>query len=308
MQHSAIVNKKDIVIVFTKTQKTDMPEIKVWKLSSTNVLTEITDIIFVVYKLSDTYYKCGFTAPDEDCYLCIKFANDVSFVRVGSPVTKLLHYSESSDLSYKQIDAADGTLVSEGNLNYLNNGFFYKEIQSTLYSLIEIRDSSNIYKTISVLKLPYPTENSGGGQTNGYSAISNFVEIEKLAMIGFLGERKSGFDRTLGKWIYQDSEVKAADLARSVTYRYGLAWDKDENEELWIGNYVKYIKTQESTGSALVYRPGSTPENNKNNFNLIIDDIQGNTIVRGLAIYVTKPLETISSIEGAVLGFRNKED
>ena len=29
MQHSAIVNKKDIVIVFTKTQKTDMPEIKV---------------------------------------------------------------------------------------------------------------------------------------------------------------------------------------------------------------------------------------------------------------------------------------
>lgn len=308
MQHSAIVNKKEAVIVFTKTSTTDMPEITVWKLNLSNVLSKIIDINFVVYMLSEDYYKCGFVAPDEDCYLCIKFGNDVSFVRVGNPSTKLIHYSDSNlNLKFNQIDAADGRKVASGSLVKLSNGFYYRDILSSIYSLIEIVDSDNLYKTISVLKLPYPSDNSSSGDITGYSAVSNFIEIEKLAMLGFLGERKSGFDRTLGKWVSRETEVTVSDLARSIAYKYNLVLDIDENEELWIGNYVKYIKTQDTTGSALVYRPGSTPDNNRNNFELIRDDISGNTVVKGLAIYVIKPLEVINGIDGAVFGFRNAQ-
>lgn len=308
MQHSAIVNKNDSVIVFTKTSTTDMPEIEVWKLNSSNVLSKVTDINFVVYMLSKDYYKCGFVAPDEDCYLCVKFGNDVSAVRVGSPSTKLLHYSDNNaSLKFNQIDAADGRHIASGSLIKLENGFYYKDILSPVYSLIEIVDSDDLYKTVSVLKLPYPTETGGSGDITGYSAIANFIEIEKLAMIGFLGERKSGFDRTLGKWVPRDTEVTVSDLARSIAYRYNLVLDVDENEELWIGNYIKYIKTQDTTGSSLVYRPGSTPDNNKNNFELIRDDALGNTVVKGLAIYVIRPLEVVDGIEGATFGFRNEQ-
>lgn len=146
---------------------------------------------------------------------------------------------------------------------------------------------------------------SGGG----YSSVENFVEIEKLAMIGFLGDRHSGFDRTLGKWVPKEGEAMVSDLARAIAYKYSLDWEVEEDgdESNWIGNYITYIKTQATTGSALVYRPGSTPDNNKNNFTLIADDPLGNEIVKGLAIYVAKPLEVVENLEGAVFGFRNKE-
>lgn len=60
----------------------------------------------------------GFVTPDENCYLCIKFADDVAFVRVGKPKVFLLHYSEDDlDYEYRQIDAADGRIIAERRIN-----------------------------------------------------------------------------------------------------------------------------------------------------------------------------------------------
>lgn len=314
MQHSAMIEKGGTVVVFSKSSTTDMPEVKVWKFTYDNEFIELTGTNFVIMKLSDDYYKCGFVAPDEDCYLCIKFANDVEFVRVGEPKLTLFHHTNEHIgdriLEFQQIDAADGHIIAFGDLTSLQEGFYYTSIRSNDYSLIEISLEGE-YKTISVLKTPYPgsmiTPNISG---EGFTAVENFVEIEKLAMLGFLGDRKSSFDKTLGMWVDKDEDARASDLARAIAHRYSLTWSKSEDETRWIGNYVKYIKTQaiDGTGSALVYRPGSTPDSNKNNFTLIGDDPLGNTIVRGLAIYVIKPLETIyGGLEGAVFEFRNKE-
>lgn len=59
MQHSAIVEKRGTVVVFAKTS-TDMPEIRVWKLSENKEFSELLSTNFVVFKLQDGYYKCRF--------------------------------------------------------------------------------------------------------------------------------------------------------------------------------------------------------------------------------------------------------
>ena len=69
---------------------------------------------------------------------------------------------------------------------------------------------------------------------SGFAAVENFIEIEKLATIGFLGERLSGFDMTLGQWIYKSSEASASDLAKAVCYKYSLDWTRQEDETNFI--------------------------------------------------------------------------
>lgn len=306
MQHSSIVNKSGMGIVFTKAIGY-IPEITVWKLSNNFILSKIININFVILLLEDDYYKCGFVVPNEDCYLCIKFGEDVNFIRVGNPTTVILHYAqEKKQIKFKQIDVSDGRIIVEDILTELSDGFYYKKPSSIVYSVIEINSGNSINS--NVLKIPYPSYTTiEPGTGDGFSALSNFIYVEKLAMLGFLGIKNSGFDRVTGKWIPTDTIVKAIDLGRAICHRYSLDWEKSsDNEENWIGNIIKYIKTQDNMlGGNLSYRPGVTPDNNKNNFELIQEDILGNVVVRGLSIYLSKPLETILTNEGAIIDFKN---
>jgi len=311
MQHSAIVKKNENITIFTYTNLED-PYINVWKLDESGNFELLVDA-YTVYQLNENYFKCTFKSPNDDCILCIKFGDFPTFVRVGNPKVRLMYYNDviNDTISYRQIDVNTGNIINEGTLLELEHGFYYKNIPTESYSIIEIKNSFG-YIEPNILKLPYTTSSEPISGVSGYSATSNFLDVG-LNAIGFLGNEKSKFDLGLKKWISSDSVVSASELAKAVCSRYGLEWNRtvpsgqEDLQPLWVGNYIKYIKTQdEEGGRALIYKPYITPETNSNNFKLIAYDELNNVQVKGLMILLNKPLEKlIDNSEGAIFDFKN---
>lgn len=308
MQHSAIIKKGEDVTIYSYTNSED-PYIDVWKFTDDNEFIKLNDV-YIVYELNLNYHRCTFQSPNEDCFLCIKFGDYPTFIRVGNPKVRLLHYSDNINdtITFKQIDLISGSILGTGNLINLGHGFYYRNLSIESYSILEIQNSFG-YVEPNILKLPYST-GSEVISGSGYFAERNFLDVG-LNTIGFLGQEKSTFDLGQGKWIESSNTAKASDLAKAVCFKYGLEWNRtvpsgqEHLQPLWVGNYIKYIKTQdEETGRLMTYRPFVTPETNTNNFMLITYDELDNVQVKGLLIMLYQSLETLDEgSSGAIFDF-----
>jgi hypothetical protein len=235
--------------------------------------------------------------PSEDCIVCAVLNGQPVFMRVGEPPVAFYGYGFGTGkiIPYERM-SVDGTTLQSGNLVEYGNGIYGFTPTSTEYSLI----SAGGY--VTSLDVPYNQiciENPpGSGGEDSEGAESNFINVG-YNMFGFTGVRNSYFDGSA--WVADaGSEAKASDLAKAVAYKYGLEWS-NKSDPLWVGNYIKYIRTYvENDGQFKLYAPSVTPENNANNFNLMQTDEKGNEYVRGVSILLLQELET----GGATVPFR----
>lgn len=315
MEHSAIIKKGYPVTVFSYTEVTD-PDIEVYKLAEDNSFTTVNDI-FTVLQLQTNYYKTTFNTPDEDCFLCMNFGGYPTFIRVGEPSVKLLHYSgqTSENISFKQINPDNGMNITTGQMIEAGNGFYHATPLNTSFSILEIQNEDGFVDP-NVLKLPYTTTStstSGASGGPGYTAVENFLNTG-YNTIAFLGNEYSEYDYDNGRWIESVRRVKSADMAKAVCYKYNKEWSLTVPRALaatlqpeWIGNYIKYIKTQdENQGRSISYIPAVTPDSHAYNFDVVTEDELGNTQLKGLMIMLNQPMETLGTGEdGIIFNFRD---
>ena len=262
----------------------------------------IEDITF-----NEIFWLSNVAIPDEDCYLIVVVYRDNQIIdyivnRVGEPSLKVF-YTNSSDIdttvnTYFQHSKA-GELLDSGSLVYLTDGISYFEPTSEFETFIKINSAS------SVLKLPYIIIPVVESNIEGIGADENFINTG-YNTFGFLGERNSYFDLTQGKWINDEAvEVKAEDIAKAICSKYNLIWD-DRNSSLWIGNYVKYIRTYEENEKKFrLYVPFLTPSTNDANYNLFQEDEADNLYLRGISILLLQSLETVNATDGARIPLRS---
>ena len=155
--------------------------------------------------------------------------------------------------------------------------------------------------------LSIQTSDSETLTTGDIYADQNFIDVG-YAEFGFLGDEFSYFDYENGIWVHDDTQMiraRASDLARAIAYKYGLVWD-DRTDINWIGNFIAYLRTyNEEDKQFRLYAPSITPEDNYNNFPLIVRDEYGNQQLRGISILIKQPLITTpDGSEGIILPFR----
>jgi hypothetical protein len=257
------------------------------------VLTDITPA-YVITEISTDICKVNVTLPNEDCIVCAVLNGQPVFMRVGTPDTQYVAYAfgTGKTIPYERISIT-GSVVQSGNLVEYGHGIYGFALTSSEYSVIK----SGGY--VCALDVPYNEiciETPTGDGSEGADA--NFINVG-YNMFGFTGNRYSYHNGTA--WVADaGSEAKASDLAKAVAYKYGLEWS-DKANPMWIGNYVKYIRTYvENDGQFKFYSPSVTPETNTNNFSLVQTDEKGNEYVRGVSILLVQELET----GGAEIPFR----
>lgn len=286
------------------------------KNTSFNVINNI-DTNVVIYKFTLTgglstitpptpsqngqYYYLSIDAPNEDCFIFVKWGVVNEILRIGDPDILLIGLATEGN-TYNYIHTGfDGTEIESNTMTEIGNGYFYVEPTSLIKSFFDI---GGLLVTLSV---PYKILNVATSPS-GVSD-ENFINTG-YNMFAYSGNRHSYFDLSSGSWIDdQSKEAKASDLAKAVCYKYGLVWS-DRNDPLWIGNYIKYLRTYYENADQKVfklYAPSVTPENNSNNFNLNQTDENGNLYLRGVSILLIQDLDTgDDGSGGSIVPFRNK--
>lgn len=307
MEHTAVVNKNRIVTVYAYTPE-ETPSIFVYKLDVNDVWSELIDAYSVV-KISKNLFRCSFTSPDEDCILAVLFGGYPTFVRVGDANVRFLYFGEkiSLQIPYTQKSVIDGSVIDAGVLTELSDGFYFVDPVSEDTTLIEITHPDGSVEPF-LLKLPYGGTGTGG-PGSGVTADFNFLD-EGYNFFAFMGAELSAYDIVTGEWRENSSVARAADLAKAVSHRYSLIWDKataiaDNNTSQWIGSYLQYMRTwDEEVGKIRNFVPGVTPEDSDNNFQLIVRDEYDNPCLRGIQLFITKGLTTKDTSVGLIFDFR----
>lgn len=271
--------------------KDNTSTLRVWKFTLIDGLTElvapsVTEIV--------PHWVATVSTPDENCFMMVRWGAVTEILRVGDPDVLMVAYTGATlgSYSYTQYDYIGATL-STGSMVEIGEGFYYIEPAVLDASFYRIEEA------MITLSVPYKVVNcTDSGTGDGISANENYINVG-YNMFGFTGEKNSYHNGTV--WVNDENSVaKASDLAKAVTDRYGLVW-ADSSDPLWIGNYVKYIRTYvENEGQFKLYSPSITPETNSNNFELMQIDEQGNDYIRGVSILLTQELET----GGAVVPFK----
>lgn len=307
MEHTAVVNRGRNITVYAYTPE-EIPEISVWKLDVGDVWTSLIDSYEVV-KISSNLFRCTFAAPDEDCNLGVLFGGYPTFVRVGDANVRFLYFGEFThrEISYRQMSVVDGSELDVGVLTELTDGFYYTDPLTEDTSIIEITHPDGSTEPF-LLKLPYGGTGTGG-PGSGVTADFNFLD-EGYNFFAFMGAELSAYDIVTGEWRENSSVARAADLAKAVSHRYSLIWDKataiaDNNIEQWIGSYLQYMRTwDEEAGKIRNFVPGVTPDDSDNNFQLIVRDEYDNPCLRGIQLFITKGLTTKDTSVGLIFDFR----
>jgi len=290
MRHTNFI-AKDTSFKIISTADTD---VSVWKFTLDDGLVSQDS---VTPEAIGDYYKATISVPDEDCFILVVQDEIAGITRVGDPeVLVIIYTGETGDtLNYKQYDM-DGSELDSGTATEIDEGFYYIEPESLDLSYFDIE---GVLKTLNV---PYKVVNCTEGG-DGVSATKNFVNVG-FNTIGFLGNRHSYFDLDQGKWINDDDvEAKASDLAKAVCHKYDLVWD-DKDDEKWIGNYVKYLRSYtENDGKVRYYKVAVTPETNDANFDLMQTDEGGNLVVKGVSLLILQSLESINDTDGVIIPF-----
>jgi hypothetical protein len=194
----------------------------------------------------------------------------------------------------------DGEELKNDDMLEAGEGFYYIEP--------EVEPSIGVFDNalIATLTTPYVIVNvSGNGDGAGID--KNFINVG-FNMLGFGGNPHSYFDLDAGQWKTSDDvDAKASDLAKAVCSKYDLVWD-DEDDDKWIGNYLKYIRSyEENAGKIRYYKVAVTPEDNDANFSLVQIDEDGNTNIKGVSLLLLQSLETVDGTDGAIMTFKEED-
>jgi len=267
--------------------------VHVWTFTLNDGLTAQDDI---TPEAIGDYYSAKIDTPDSDCFMFVVQDGTCGITRIGDPEVLVISYSgiAGETYSYKQL-GMDGGELDSGDMTEISDGFYYIEPASLDESFFDIDGE------LKTLVVPYNVVvcTDGGVVANGIFNNTGFN------MFGFLGERHSYFDLDNGKWVKDDDvEAKASDLAKAVCSKYDLVWD-DENDDKWIGNYIKYLLSyEENSGRMRYYKPYKTPDGNAANFSLMQKDEADNLVVKGVSMYLLQTLETVNGTDGATITFR----
>lgn len=235
---------------------------------------------------------------NEDVYLFIEQRPYFDVIRIGEP-PKMMILKDTQSRTFNQYDQGGSLLdsiVSE------EIGFGYYRVKPTTLG--------KGYFELDGLKQPYDfsyiVEVIDPGTTgSGISADQLFLDTG-LTTYGFIGDKNSYFDLLTGEWVQDiNSIAKAEDLAKAITFKYGLEWN-DRTAPNHIYNYVKYFRTyNEELKRFLLYAPSITPGSDINNFDLITEDELGNTYVKGVSMLLVQDLETIlEGSSGVIVPFK----
>lgn len=291
MRHTNFQNKNASFKVLNNTDSI----LKLYKFTLTDGLITLASPSITVI---GNYYRTSITTLDEDYFILIVWGSVIEIVRVGDPDILTIGYNGliSDTVPYKHFDI-DGSLLAEGNMVEMGEGFYYIEPISLVQSFFDLSGS------LITLAVPYKVINCTDTGTGETLSDANFINTG-YNMFSYLGERYSYFDLVAGVWVNDvNVEATAADLAKAICFKYNLVW-ADKTDPLWIGNYIKYIRTYYENADQKafkLYAPSVTPETNSNNFFLHQTDEKGNLYIRGVSILLLQDLET----EGAVITFRN---
>ena len=123
------------------------------------------------------YFKAELTAPNEDCYVIVKWGIHCEFISIGNPPLYVMLYSEAP-ISYKQIDY-DGTELDSGDATNIDGNFYYINPSTIDPSFFILND-----KHIITLVVPSTTCTSSSGkihlQENAWQLIAINVEGKKV--------------------------------------------------------------------------------------------------------------------------------
>lgn len=306
MRHSLITDKNVTKKIVSLLPNTATPTLKIFKIQeNTFSYEEVIPTEGFVYK-DNNIWTMNILTPNEDCYCTVKLLDnnqviDQFVIRVGNPKVKVFAYKDNSAvLNVKQF-SLNGSQVDNANMIDLQDGFQFYEVQQIFSSIIEI-DNNRDY-----LALPYAVI-SNNSSSSGVNSPANFLDsTTQYGTFGFIGEKNSYFDLSLGQWVNDANSVaKASDLIKAVCYKYNLEYsDISANNHVY--KYIKYIQAYgEEIGSFLTYIPGLTPETDIMNFEMISTDELGNTYVRGIQAMLLQPLETtLDGSDGIVFPFTN---
>ena len=234
---------------------------------------------------------------DEDVYLFVEQGKYFDVIRIGKPPAMMV-IKDTESKRFNQYDTI-------GNLTGFINSV---EIGQNYWKVVPLVIGRGYFE-LDGYKQPfdfgYDVNEQPVNTEGGITAIGNFIDTG-YAEFGFLGNKHSYFDLGLGAWVDDVNQVaKASDLAKAVTHRYGLEWT-DQLEPTHIYNYIKYLRTyDEELGVFRLYAPSITPESNAANFPLIVEDEEGNTVIRGISILLAQDLGVASDgSTGTFIDFR----
>ena len=234
---------------------------------------------------------------DEDVYLFVEQGKYFDVIRIGKPPAMMV-LKDTQSRRFNQYDTI-GNLT--GFIDSVSIGQGYWKV----VPLVIGRGYFELDGYIQPFDFGYDVNEQPVNTEGGISAVGNFIDTG-YAEFGFLGNKHSYFDMGLGAWVDDVNVVaKASDLAKAVAYRYNLEW-ADQSAPTHIYNYVKYLRTYDEELKVFrLYAPSITPESNPANFPLILEDEEGNTMIRGISILLAQDLDTASDGSvGTYIDFR----
>jgi len=122
--------------------------------------TEKTTIDFTTTVVGEFMYV-DLVAPDEDCYLIVKYNNGTEFLRIGNPPTVLFvnyYTSENIAIPYTQYDY-DSNIVKEGTLESIGDDLYVTLVDNPIPGFHVV-----LNKIVSVT---IPEKYNMGGDMNG---------------------------------------------------------------------------------------------------------------------------------------------
>ena len=294
MRHNLFKAKDTSFKVITTTDTA----IAVWTFTTADGLTEQDSV--TPSAINDDYYKAVISTASTDCFMLMKHDGECGIMRVGDPEVLTIGYTGETGETHTHVQYdMDGEELGNGDMIEIGEGFYYAEPASLESSFVVLMGT--LVKNLEVPYMVVEVEGSGGIEGDKQFLNTGYNTF------GALADKHSYFDLEQGKWIQDDDRIaKASDLAMAVCHKYGLVWD-DEDDDQWIGNYVKYVRSYDENDGAKkfrLYKPSKTPLTNDANFDLHVTDEDGNYWVRGVALLLLQTLETINDTDGAIITYK----
>lgn len=244
MKTSHLRKRLEKVPMFSDSDKT--PGLQIFKLDSTNTLTDITESNPTIATLTSGHAKYDFTSPDEDCHICSIFNGYPIIFQVGLPEVKFIHYEGATGVTipFTRVDDTGATIES-GNLTELSNGFYYNIPSDLGLSIYMVNGKSHL------MKVPY---------TGTSTSISGKILLEKdkwqLLAVPTTGKINENFVQ----YIEQKYSVTGSDIFEG---------------------FNAYPATDTQSSEFLSFIPGVTSPLTKHNFSFIMEDANGEQEVLG---------------------------
>jgi hypothetical protein len=149
MEHSALRSPGETVTLFSNTGS-DNDECLVWRINQDGTFEKIQYSPSIV-EVSTNLFSTDFTLPDDECTIVVLFKKQPIVIVTGGTQSFFVYYrvEEGQPVEY-EIILDSGDAVTDGLLDELEEGFYFKDITSYNDSII-IVDNKHF-----PIRLPYP--------------------------------------------------------------------------------------------------------------------------------------------------------